>query len=399
MDSSASPNKTWLIASCPKCSRQIKARREILQSNLAIECPHCNSPLNLTGRGNLEEPQYAKAEQSTGNVTGTRRRRRSKKTRLIAWDIEDSDEQEEGTDLTGSESKVRKRRVRKNKQNKLYHNFTGSSMYVITGGGIILLSALIYKQFSTITRDISGSTNNTNIPTTLKKDDTKQLSTNLSVQDREQCMAIIDAFINAKSLEEKASLIRHPEITSKRIQESLFGPGNEKYERIALSKKQYIDGKYFISLMVKVANENKYRFFAFEQTLESIKMDWEVSFGHQRMPLGVFKDTKPTSIQEFRVNLRSGNYYAHHYSDQSKWKCLEAYYSGDFNFNIFVYVDRESAVGKEIIGKLAPDPTIDPAKSPQERPLSAIVNLKFNSVSSTDNQVELVDLIQDHWFQ
>lgn len=399
MDSSAPPDKTWLIASCPGCSRQIKARKEILLSNLAIECPHCNSPLNLTGSSNLKEPQYAKAEQLKGNATRTRRRRRSKKTKLIAWDIEESDEQGEGTDEAGSESRVRRRRVRKNKQSKLYHNFTGSSIYVITGGGLILLSALIYKQFSTITRDIFGSANNTNIPSTPKKDNTKQLSTNLSVQEREQCMAIIDAFANAKSLEEKVSLIRHPEITSKRIQESLFGPGNEKYERIALSKKQYIDGKYYISLMVKVENENKYRFFAFEQTLESIKMDWEVSFGHQRMPLGVFKDKKPTSIQEFRVNLRSGNYYAHHYSDESKWKCLEAYYSGDFNFNIFVYVDRESAVGKEIIGKLAPDPVIDPAKSPQERPLSAIVNLKFNSASSTDNQVELVDLIQDHWFQ
>ena len=116
MDSSASPDKTWLIASCPGCSRQIKARKEILQSNLAIECPHCKSPLNLTGIGNSKEPQYAKAEQSTGNTTGTRRRRRSKKTKLIAWDIEESDEEGEGTDQTGNESKVRSRRVRKNKQ-------------------------------------------------------------------------------------------------------------------------------------------------------------------------------------------------------------------------------------------------------------------------------------------
>ena len=92
MDSSASPDQTWLIASCPKCSRQIKARKEILLSNLAIECPHCNSPLNLdAGSSNLKEPQYAKAEEQKKNTAKVRRRRRSKKSKLIEWDIEESD--------------------------------------------------------------------------------------------------------------------------------------------------------------------------------------------------------------------------------------------------------------------------------------------------------------------
>ncbi|RZO15214.1 MAG: hypothetical protein EVB09_07795 [Verrucomicrobiaceae bacterium] len=408
MDSSASPDQTWLIASCPGCSRQIKARKEILLSNLAIECPHCNSPLNLNaGSSNLEEPQYAKAEERQNNTAAVRRRRRSKKSKLLEWDIEESDSDAKTTenknlseeDQDGSRQRVKRRRTRKNKQGKAYNTFTGTSIYIISGGGLILLSALIYKGISTISRDLSGAANNANIPNSLQKNDNKQLSTNLTVQEREQCMEIIHAFTNAKSLDDKVALVRHPEITSERIQESLFGPGDEKYERSALSKKQFIDGKYFISLMVKVADENKYRFFAFEQTLESIKMDWEVSFGHQMMPLQVFKDTKPESKQEFRLILRSGTYYAHYYSDATKWQCLEASYSGNSNFKIFVYVDRDSAIGKETIAKLTPEPTLDPSQSPKERPLSAIVKLRFNSVSETDNQVELVDLIQDHWFQ
>jgi hypothetical protein len=408
MDSSASPDQTWLIASCPQCSRQIKARKEILLSNLAIECPHCNNPLNLdAGSSNLKEPQYTKAEEQKKNTAKLRRRRRSKKSKLIEWDIEESDSEEtepENENLSepdqgGSRQRIRRRRTRKNKQGKAYNAFTGTTVYIISGGGLILLCAILYKGISTISRDLSKSASNTNIPNGSQKNDSKQLSTNLTVQEREQCIEIIHAFTNAKSLEDKTSLVRHPEITSNRIQESLFGPGDEKYERIALSKKQFIDDKYYISLMVKVANANKYRFFAFEQTLESIKMDWEVSFGHQMMPLQVFKDKKPESIQEFRLILKSGTYYAHHYSDTAKWKCLEAGYSGDFNFKIFIYVDRESAVGKEIITKLTPEPTLDPSQSAKERPLPAIVKLRFNSLSRTDNQVELVDLIQDHWFQ
>lgn len=408
MDSSASPDQTWLIASCPGCSRQIKARKEILLSNLAIECPHCNSPLNLNaGSSNLKEPQYAKAEEQQKNTPVVRRRRRSKKSKLIEWDIEESKSEEtepeqensSGPEQDATRQKVRRRKNKKNKQSKAYQAFTGTTIYIISGGGLILLGAIFYKGISTISRDLSGAANITNIPNTSQKNNNKQLSINLTVQEREQCMEIIHAFTNAKSLEEKAALVRHPEITSKRIQESVFGPGDEKYQRSALSKKQVIDGKYYISLMVKVANANKYRFFAFEQTLESIKMDWEVSFGHQMMPLQVFKDKKPESIQEFRLILKSGTYYAHHYSDSSKWKCLEASYSGDFNFKMFVYVDRESALGKEIINKLTPEPSLNPSQIAKERPLSAIVKLRFNSVSKTDNQVELVDLIQDHWFQ
>jgi len=408
MDSNASPDQSWLIASCPGCSRQIKARKEILLSNLAIECPHCKSSLNLdSGSSNLKEFQYAKAEDLQEKSTGKQRRRRRKKIKLIAWDLEESDSKEEeveNEDLSnpehsGNEQRIRRRRIRKNKQSKAYHTFTGSAVYIISGGGLILLSALLYKGISTITRDLSSSTDNPNISIVPEKNETKQLSTNLSVQEKEKCIEIIQAFTNAKTIEEKTSLVRHPEITSKRIQESLFGPGKEKYERIAFSKKHFIDGKYFIYLVVEVEYHNKYRFFAFEQTLETIKMDWEISFGYQLLPLQIFKDKRPESIQEFRLNLRNGSYYAHHYSNQTKWQCLEGFYTGNPDFKIFVYVDRQSAVGKDIIARLTPATIPNLSQGPKEISLSAIVNLKFNTLSETDNQVELVELIQDHWIQ
>mgnify|MGYP001337152486 FL=1 len=127
MDSNASPDQSWLIASCPGCSRQIKARKEILLSNLAIECPHCNSSLNLdSGSSNLKKLQYAKAEDLQEKSTEKRRRRRRKKIKLIAWDLEESDSKEEevenenlsNPDHSGNEQRIRRRRIRKNKQSK-----------------------------------------------------------------------------------------------------------------------------------------------------------------------------------------------------------------------------------------------------------------------------------------
>ncbi|MDP6858760.1 MAG: hypothetical protein QF426_02965, partial [Verrucomicrobiales bacterium] len=173
MDSSASPDQTWLIASCPGCSRQIKARKEILLSNLAIECPHCHSPLNLDSESsNLKEPQYAKAEEQQKNTPVVRRRRRSKKSKLIEWDIEESKSEEtepekensSGPEQDGTRQRVRRRKNKKNKPSKAYHAFTGTTVYIISGGGLILLSAIFYKGISTISRDLSGAANTTNIP-------------------------------------------------------------------------------------------------------------------------------------------------------------------------------------------------------------------------------------------
>ena len=141
MDSNASSDQSWLITSCPECSRQIKARKEILLSNLAIECPHCKSSLNLdNGSSNHKKFQYAKGEDLQEKGTEKRRRRRTKKTKLIAWDLEESDskeEESENEDLSnpehsGNEQRIRKRRIRKNKQRKAYQTFTGIAVYNIS---------------------------------------------------------------------------------------------------------------------------------------------------------------------------------------------------------------------------------------------------------------------------
>lgn len=60
-------DNSWLITTCPSCSKQIKAKREILQSTSSIACPYCQHSLNVENESkyNSDNFQYAKAQKLT----------------------------------------------------------------------------------------------------------------------------------------------------------------------------------------------------------------------------------------------------------------------------------------------------------------------------------------------
>ena len=46
---------SWLIAICPSCSKQIKAKKEILKSALSIACPYCQYSFNIEEKNPIEK--------------------------------------------------------------------------------------------------------------------------------------------------------------------------------------------------------------------------------------------------------------------------------------------------------------------------------------------------------
>ena len=63
-DSSSDEKNSWLITTCPSCSKQIKAKKEVLKSTLSIACPYCQYPLNLRDQepSRISKPKYSQAE-------------------------------------------------------------------------------------------------------------------------------------------------------------------------------------------------------------------------------------------------------------------------------------------------------------------------------------------------
>ena len=401
----SSSNNDWLIATCPDCSKKIKAKREILQTASSITCPYCQSSFKIgnNSKSHSEENPYAKAEKFTGTPDkGIRKRKSSKKRKIIGWDLEEvdhSDDQNEVVivqDSSGNEvRKIRRRSKKGNTHSKAYKNLTRSSLAILTGSGVILLGAIVYKGFKTINRDLSVS-NNYIEP--IFKEVIKDISISLTNEERDTCMDIIKSFLDNSGDIKIEDLILHPKITMPRINEGLYGPGGESYEGIVNSVKREINGKFIILLNLKVTNELRSRTFAFEQTQESIKMNWEVSFGHQIMTVSDFIKTKPKEAQKFRVTLRLGDYYSHLYNNDSIWQCLEVTYPNDELSKIFAYVKRDSRLGADIINQLKPTESI--LRSTEVRPelLTVIAKLQFNDNSDQSNQVELKEILKDNWF-
>ena len=91
-------DNSWLITTCPSCSKQIKAKREILQSTSSIACPYCQHSLNVENESkyNSDNFQYAKAQKLTETPEkGIRKRKNSKKKQIIAWDLDEDDQSED----------------------------------------------------------------------------------------------------------------------------------------------------------------------------------------------------------------------------------------------------------------------------------------------------------------
>ncbi len=398
---------SWLIAICPSCSKQIKAKKEILKSALSIACPYCQYSFNIEEKNPIEKskPKYSKAEiQKEAPAKGLRKRKASKKKKIIGWDLEEDDADNENeivTAIDSSGNKIRKLKRRYktgNSQSKTYKKITGNALLLLTGGGILLIGTIFYKGISTITRDIS-SPNGINRIDFPNKISLKPISGFLTISEKEKCLSIISSFMATQDENKINELVVHPEITIPRILEGTYSPRNETYEGIRDDIKIQIAGKYVILLSVKIANELRSRTFAFEQTQESIKMNWEVSFGYQVMTVKDFIASKTEEPTEFRVSMRLSDYYAHYYGDESKWQCLEISYPNDQTFKTFAYVNRNSILGNKIVTQLTPtaSPTLR-LNTPKAKTLSAIVKLKYHKHSLEDNQVELVEIIQDHWY-
>ena len=402
---SYSSNNDWLIATCPDCSKKIKAKREILQTASSITCPYCQSSFN-TGNNSIshsEENPYTKAEKFTETPDrGIRKRKSSKKRKIIGWDLEEVDHSDDQNEVVmvqdSSGNKVRKIRRRSKKGNnhsKAYKTLTRSSLAILTGSGVILLGAIVYKGIKTINRDLSVS-NNSIEP--VFKEVIKEVTSTLKNEEKDTCMNIIKSFLDNPTDSKIEELIVHPEITLPRIKQGLYGPNDENYEHIIASTKFLKNGKYIILLTLKIFDEKRSRTFAFEQTQESIKMNWEVSFGHQTMTVSDFITTKPKDPQVFRIAVQLGDYYSHLYNNESIWQCLEVTYPNDKISKIFAYIKRDSPLGADVISKLKPTDAILSTFKSSPKVLSVIARLRFNDNSDQSNQVELTEILQNHWY-
>ncbi|MFP6874450.1 MAG: hypothetical protein VCA55_13195 [Verrucomicrobiales bacterium] len=401
--------REWLVLNCPHCTREVRIRSNARRSQLA--CPYCSNQL---GKDTNPPETVQSSSSSTTPVADVRRARRGKEVQLPVWDKKQAEDQARKPDKDttefleidpNNENQIRIRRVRRKIHltpwEKLRRILLFSLLAIIGTASMILLLSLVFKGSELVTTDMNA------VDARLKQaakftpvaKSGDQIPISLTRSERDACLQIIRSFAAAKTLEEKLALVTHPEITGPRMEDSELSPGDESYSEVVNSNKVKIDNeKYVILLSVRIGNLQQQRFFAFIQSSENIKLDWEISFRYQPMPLEQFKSTRPTLAQPFRAKLRNGDFYANDYDDKTRWQCVEIYYPGDPDFLIYGYIDRNTVFGQGLITKLELTQNVIPGLPARKKHLSVITSLRFPENPAAHNQVEVVNIEKYGWF-
>ena len=193
-------------------------------------------------------------------------------------------------------------------------------------------------------------------------------------------------FLAATTVTQLLPLIRHPEVTEKRIR-GVYPAG--KIAALGMSKFNSSGGisvrDRFISLMVRT-REQVERPLAFIETSQGLKIDWESWEGWSEMSWEKFLSTKPRTPQVFRVTLSAVNYYNFNFSDDSKWRSFRLI-SPDEQHSLYGYVEKGTAL----------DLKINPAEEIKAVPL--MLSIKFPTEVVSDSQVEIESFVVDGWVE
>ena len=420
----------WVVVDCLFCKREVRIRAGSRLSKLA--CPYCNKPLGEDK--DSHQPSTSSVTKKPGPNSYPQRQRRVTAKNTPIWDSNPESPTMSGQDDTtefleidpNNRSQMRKRRVRRKGHLRPWQKAKRLLLYsllIIIGiASVSLFTFLVFRGEKTVTTDlikpeipdpkipevsspypaseIRGASD-TRQSLALNKKSENEIPASITGEERDVCLKIIHSFAAAKTTEEKMVLVAHPEITGERMKRKRLHPENETYSEIIDSNKLRLEsGKFAILLAVRIGNLDQQRYFAFIQSSrDDIKMHWEVSFGYQPMPLGLFKKTQPVQAHPFRAKLRNGDFFANDFDDKKRWYCVEVYYPGNPDFLIYGYLDRQTPFGQSVIARLDHSENIIPGLPAIETTLSVIASMRFPQNPASNNQVEIVDIPSYSWFE
>lgn len=387
--SSSSGDNEWRIISCKSCERQIKLPADEEDNDMA--CPYCSAPVS-----------GAPAPDPTSQPRGERQKRRSgaKEQAEPSWDKEPGGGESDDEDVNeyvevdpNNPDGVRVRRVRRKR------TLTPAEKVVRTIGvgfvGLAVISCLailiiaLVKGTGTASRDIEVAAELPERVQALIKAATKSptISATVSPEEIEASVAVIDGFYEATNNAERLAYVRVPERVGKLMDEwhakKPLIP--LKIEKPRIAKKDLIDGKHFIMLAAELSGSGETRFFTLEQTLDSIKLDWEVSAQYQSKTWQEMERDRPTTPFPLRVNIRYGSFYDGQFFSDETDQCFTLTYPGNKEFKLYGYAKKDSPTYEAITTALD-----------LQKP-AWILNVRYMEGNAATNQV-IIDGVEHRSF-
>lgn len=195
---------------------------------------------------------------------------------------------------------------------------------------------------------------------------------------------IARAFLEARHVDQLLPLVRHPEVTAKRMARihpdgTVPAPGLSDFNLDS----DVIRHGDIATVRVRTLDFNE-KVMAFALTPDGWKVDWESWVGWSDLSWKDFRANKPAAPGSYRVTLKDVEYYNRSFTDESKWKSflLEA---PEGAVSVYGYVARDSP----IMARLRP--------SSDQPAVPFVLSLRFPENADSDNQVLIESILAEGW--
>ena len=208
---------------------------------------------------------------------------------------------------------------------------------------------------------------------------------------------VLNKFFEARTLEDMAKYVRHPEKTLPRMQ-SFYKRPLPKYKFVSFvdAKVGLLEDVDFITGILTLDGE-KPRSVALEVPPETspnpddLRIDWESLVYWSEVSADQFLSQQMEKGVDFRVSLvlQNGDYWVEPYDDQSRWVCFKIYFPGttaDENSYCYGYVEADSEVATQMIQP------IRRAAEMGQQSMNAILRLRFRPEARRKNMVLQVSI-------
>lgn len=208
---------------------------------------------------------------------------------------------------------------------------------------------------------------------------------------------VLNKFFEARTLEDMAKYVRHPEKTLSRMQ-SFYKRPLPKFKFVSFvdAKVGLLEDVDFITGILTLDGE-KPRSVALEVPPENspnpddLRIDWESLVYWSEVSSDQFLSQQMEKGVDFRVSLvlQNGDYWVEPYDDQSRWVCFKIYFPGttaDENSYCYGYVEADSEVATQMI-----QPVRRAAEMGQQS-MNAILRLRFRPEARRKNMVLQVSI-------
>ncbi len=196
---------------------------------------------------------------------------------------------------------------------------------------------------------------------------------------------LLGRFFAAKTLEERAQMVRHPDRTLPRMQRYYKRPlPTFAVDSFYGTKEGRLEDRDFLTGMLKLDGETMPRAIALEippsgsPDPDKLRIDWESYVYWAEVPWDEFRAQEMTSACDFRALIRKDDYYNGYFNDASRWVAYKiyhpAYHDKDYGY-CYGYAPLNSPVCTAMI---------QPFRAAEERggeSIQGIVRLRFHAKS------------------